>query len=116
MKTCKNCGRVYDDNLSFCPNCHSRQVASFVGAKSATDQEYEKIQQELNVKKEAAKKTSTNLFVFFVILFVAIALGVFFYMNTPQHKLDSEASLLQESRPSDFGRMADSSSYPTGVL
>lgn len=91
MKTCKNCGRVYDDNLSFCPNCHSRQVASFVGTKSATDQEYEKIQQELNVKKEAAKKTSTNLFVFFVILFVAIALGVFYYMNTPQHKLDSEA-------------------------
>ena len=91
MKTCKNCGRVYDDNLSFCPNCHSRQVASFVGAKSATDQEYEKIQQELNVKKEAAKKTSTNLFVFFVLLFVAIALGVFFYMNTPQHKLDSES-------------------------
>lgn len=91
MKTCKNCGRVYDDNLSFCPNCHSRQVASFVGAKSATDQEYEKIQQELNVKKKAAKKTSTNLFVFFVILFVAIALSVFFYMNTPQHKLDSES-------------------------
>lgn len=91
MKTCKNCGRVYDDNLNFCPNCHSRQVASFVGTKSATDQEYEKIQQELNVKKEAAKKTSTNLFFFFVILFVAIALGVFFYMNTPQHKLDSEA-------------------------
>lgn len=91
MKTCKNCGRVYDDNLNFCPNCHSRQVASFVGAKSATDQEYEKIQQELNVKKEEAKKTSTNLFVFFVILFVAIALGVFYYMNTPQHKLDSEA-------------------------
>ena len=33
-----------------------------------------------------------------------------------QWRAEKAASLLQESRPSDFGRMADSSSYPTGVL
>ena len=91
MKTCKNCGRVYDDNLSFCPNCNSRQVESFVGVKPATDAEYAKIQQEIHIKKVASQKASKNLFVFFMIVFAAIALGILAFTNTPQHKLDSQA-------------------------